>query len=52
MSALQKLKTAVPMFEDDEQTFECRDCGTTFETDSEPDRVTCVNCYSEHVDPQ
>jgi protein-arginine kinase activator protein McsA len=51
MSALQKLKTAVPVLGEDEQTYECQDCGSTFESDSDADRATCVNCLSDEVDP-
>lgn len=51
MSALQKLKSAVPGLDDDAQSFECRECGTIFESDSAPDRATCVNCLSDDVDP-
>jgi protein-arginine kinase activator protein McsA len=51
MSALQELKSAVPGLDDDAQSFECRECGTTFESDSAPERATCVNCLSDDVDP-
>jgi len=51
MSALQRLKRAVPIVEPDERTYECRDCGATFESDSDPDRATCVDCLSDDVEP-
>lgn len=52
MSALEKFKSAVPGLGDDEQTFECQDCGATFESDSPPERATCSNCFSDEVEPR
>lgn len=51
MSALQKLKSVVPGLETDTTTYECQNCETVFESESPPDRVTCVDCLSGAVEP-
>jgi predicted Zn-ribbon and HTH transcriptional regulator len=54
MSVIQKLKSALPV--DDEtvtkRTYECQECGHTFESAKTPDRAQCVECLSNDVTEQ
>jgi predicted Zn-ribbon and HTH transcriptional regulator len=54
MSVMQKLKSVLP-FEDagvTKRTYECQDCGNTFESAKTPDRAMCVECMSQDVREQ
>lgn len=51
MSALQKIKAVVPGLEDDVTTYECNNCDTEFESDSPPTQATCIQCFSDAVEP-
>lgn len=49
MSIIQSVKSAVG-FDSDRETYECVDCGTTFESATDPDShwFKCVNCDSKN----
>lgn len=54
MSVLQKLKSALPIEEDDSiesRTFECQECGTEFETTKPPERAMCPDCMEHNAQP-
>lgn len=52
MSTLQQLKTVIPGIEAEEseaRTYECRSCGSEFESAKPPERVQCMDCLSSDV---
>lgn len=56
MSALDSIKSIIPGTGDGSdvstQTFECDDCGETFETAKDLDRAECPECLSRSVTKQ
>ena len=52
MSVVQSIMERVGL-KDSGQTYECRDCGATFDSHSDPDSIwlKCSECESEDVEP-
>ena len=53
MSALNELKSYLPGFDDggvSTTTYECQDCGHTFQSAKSPDRAQCMDCMSHEVE--
>jgi predicted Zn-ribbon and HTH transcriptional regulator len=48
MSIIQKLKSALPGEDEStiSRTYECQECGHTFESAKTPDRAKCMECLS------
>jgi predicted Zn-ribbon and HTH transcriptional regulator len=54
MSVIQKLKSALPIEDESitRRTYECQECGNTFESTKTPDRAKCMECLSNDVREQ
>lgn len=54
MSVIQKLKSALPIEDEGvtHRTFECQECGNTFESTKRPERAKCMECLSNDVQVQ
>lgn len=54
MSVIESIKEALPVVESDQEltetTFECQECGTTFESRKTAGRTRCPDCYAQDVE--
>jgi predicted Zn-ribbon and HTH transcriptional regulator len=54
MSVLQKVKSILPVDDDgiERRTYNCQNCGNTFESAKTPDRAQCMECMSHDIERQ